>query len=116
MRILADKAYQKTYPQGLANLAATPNVTVRLLPVDTLAGGVLHAKWMLVNGNDSFVGSQNFDWTSISHNRECGLRVNDQRLGACMAQLFDYDWQLALDPKLSPPTASRWWTLNIPSN
>jgi phosphatidylserine/phosphatidylglycerophosphate/cardiolipin synthase-like enzyme len=52
----------------------------------------IHAKEILVDGREAFVGSQNFSWTSLQDNRELGIvtfaRVIVSRLGQTFASDF----------------------------
>lgn len=94
VRFLAEKAFQKTYPETLARLASK-GVDVRIYDFGALGGGVLHAKYFLVDGRELFVGSQNFDWRSLQHIQELGVRVIDPDVARAYADLFETDWALA---------------------
>jgi phosphatidylserine/phosphatidylglycerophosphate/cardiolipin synthase-like enzyme len=58
-------------------------------------GGVLHAKYFLVDDRDGFFGSQNFDWRALEHNYELGARVHDPALVGGLAAIFAADWARA---------------------
>src|SRR5262245_44177744 len=62
VRFLAEKVFQKTYPELLARLDAKEGIEVRVYDFAAFGGGVLHAKYFLVDGREVYVGSQNFDW------------------------------------------------------
>lgn len=57
-------------------------------------GGIQHAKYMVVDGDDAYVGSANFDWRSLEHIHELGLRVQGAP-AAALAALFQADWRAA---------------------
>nr|WP_246882123.1 phospholipase D-like domain-containing protein [Pseudomonas chlororaphis] len=44
-------------------------------------------------GKQAFVGSQNFDWRSLEHIHETGLRISDEATVAQVQAIFEQDWQ-----------------------
>lgn len=94
VRFLAEKVFQKTYPETLARLASK-GVDVRIYDFGVLGGGVLHAKYFLVDGKELFMGSQNFDWRSLQHIQELGVRVIEPDVARAYTDLFETDWALA---------------------
>ncbi len=97
VRFLAEKIFQKTYPEILARFAARPGIEVRIYDFGSLGGGVLHAKYFLVDSREVYVGSQNFDWRSLSHIQELGARVIEPSVAHAFSDVFETDWTLA-DP------------------
>ena len=61
----------------------------------TVMGGVLHAKYFVVDGRETYLGSQNFDWRSLTHIQGMGVRIRDPAATAAYAQVFALDWDLA---------------------
>lgn len=94
VRFLADAKFAKTYPTTLARLAAS-GVDVRRYDVARTSGGVLHAKYFVVDGEDCFIGSQNFDWRALSHIFEMGVRVRSARFAGALLDVFETDWAIA---------------------
>lgn len=95
VRFLAEKVFQKTYPELLARLDAKDGIEVRIYDFGAIAGGVLHAKYFLVDGREIYVGSQNFDWRSLQHIQELGARVVEPGVARAYADLFETDWAWA---------------------
>ena len=95
VRLLSDKGFHKTYPEIPDRFAAAPGCESRLLDARALWGGILHAKYMIVDGRDCFVGSQNWDWRALMHIHELGARVRDDALASALHGVFSYDWALA---------------------
>jgi phosphatidylserine/phosphatidylglycerophosphate/cardiolipin synthase-like enzyme len=95
VRFLAEKKFYRTYPETLDRLASRKGIEVRHYPGAELAGGVLHAKYFIVDGREAFLGSQNFDWRSLEHVQELGVRVQVQPVVDALADVFDTDWALA---------------------
>ncbi|ODT56914.1 hypothetical protein ABS71_21095 [bacterium SCN 62-11] len=64
---------------------------------------------MLVDRQQVFLGSQNFDFTSLTHIRELGIHISQPELASCYQQAFEQDWARAegdtSPSKLSPVTA-----------
>jgi len=94
VRFLADAKFARTYPLTLARLAAH-GATVRTLDVARTSGGVLHAKYFIVDGEDTFIGSQNFDWRALAHIFEMGVRVRSAAFAGALLDVFETDWQIA---------------------
>ena len=95
VRFLAEKVFQKTYPELLARLDAKDGIEVRIYDFAAFGGGVLHAKYFLVDGREVYVGSQNFDWRSLQHIQELGARVIEPGVARAFLDVFETDWALA---------------------
>lgn len=100
VRLLVDQTFLKTNPDSVARLRQVPGIAVRVLPVDTLTGGVLHAKYFVVDGQSVFVGSQNWDWRALDQIHEIGARIRNVRFAQTFVAAFDFDWNLAAHPSL----------------
>jgi phosphatidylserine/phosphatidylglycerophosphate/cardiolipin synthase-like enzyme len=95
VRLLADASFAKKYPESLDRLGRVPGITVRRWDVGPVMGGVLHAKYFVVDGREVYLGSQNFDWRSLTHIQEIGVRLRDAHAAAAYARVFAFDWELA---------------------
>jgi len=91
VRLLVDSSYYKTYPDSVNQLGSVANVQTELIDY-SVHGGIQHAKYFVVDGQDSFVGSQNFDWRALSHIHEVGLRVTDATIASNLESIFSMDW------------------------
>jgi phosphatidylserine/phosphatidylglycerophosphate/cardiolipin synthase-like enzyme len=100
VRFLSEEKFYKIYPEVLDRLAKVENITVRRLDSAAFDGGVLHAKYFIVDDRLSYIGSQNFDWRALEHIQELGLAVGNPELTWELRELFELDWSLA---ELSPP-------------
>jgi phosphatidylserine/phosphatidylglycerophosphate/cardiolipin synthase-like enzyme len=94
VRFLADAGFAKTYPETLERLERA-GAELRRLDGRALGGGVLHAKYFLVDGEEVYLGSQNFDWRSLAHIQELGVRVRHPAVALALAAIFEADWMLA---------------------
>jgi phosphatidylserine/phosphatidylglycerophosphate/cardiolipin synthase-like enzyme len=103
VRFLGDEGFAQTYPETLARLAGRPHVTVRRFDVRARMGGVLHAKYFLVDHQEAFLGSQNFDWRALTHIQELGVRIREPRLVAALQDVFEMDWALAAGEEPASP-------------
>jgi phosphatidylserine/phosphatidylglycerophosphate/cardiolipin synthase-like enzyme len=78
----------------LDQLRAIPNLELRILDFSKLTGnGIIHAKYMVVDGATAFIGSQNFDWRAFEHIHETGLRITDPKLAGQVLAVFNQDWR-----------------------
>jgi phosphatidylserine/phosphatidylglycerophosphate/cardiolipin synthase-like enzyme len=103
VRVLADAVFARKYPETLDRLAARRGIAVRRFDVGAVMGGVMHAKYFVVDGRDAFIGSQNFDWRSLTHVQELGVRLRDPAAAATFEQVFALDWALAAGEPPPPP-------------
>jgi phosphatidylserine/phosphatidylglycerophosphate/cardiolipin synthase-like enzyme len=96
IRFLAEQSFVKIYPDTLDRLARA-GASVRRLDLRAVpgAGGILHAKYFLVDDREAFFGSQNFDWRALEHNYELGARVRAPGVVAGLAAIFATDWARA---------------------
>jgi len=128
VRLLADAKFAKTYPALLERFGALANFEVRayampsvelvdseyrvhLVPrPDGPRPGVMHAKYMLVDGKSAALGSANFDWRSLEHIQELGVLVQDApgqpSLVAAFADVFALDWFFAGGGQGARPTVT----------
>jgi phosphatidylserine/phosphatidylglycerophosphate/cardiolipin synthase-like enzyme len=91
---LADAGFAKTYPQILDDLSAAGAQVIKW-DVRAKTGGVLHAKYFVVDKREAYLGSQNFDWRSLQHIEELGVRFSDPDAVAALESNFAYDWSIA---------------------
>ncbi len=81
-------------PATVARLKSIPGLELRVLKFGGLSpGGIIHAKYMVVDGRAAFVGSQNFDWRALKHIHETGVRITDQKIVGQIKNIFQHDWQ-----------------------
>ena len=52
----------------------------------------VHAKFIVADRQSAYVGSQNFDWRSLQHIHETGLKVDDAAMAGRMQAIFEQDW------------------------
>ncbi len=95
VRFLAEEKFYATYPETLDRLATRPGIEVRRYDLTALTGGVLHAKYFIVDGREAYLGSQNFDWRALTHIQELGARIRGAPLVRALADIFETDWALA---------------------
>lgn len=97
VKILADEKFTATYPETLAELDALDGIEVRSSKVGAWFGGVMHAKAIFVDGEQGFVGSQNFDWRSLEHIRELGVHFRSKGLTRPYVTAFMWEWENCAD-------------------
>ena len=95
VRTLADAKFNKTYPDVPAWLGALPDAETRILDLQEATGGVLHAKYFLVDDDVFYVGSQNFDWRALGQIHELGVLVRHPGLAADARRIYELDWTIA---------------------
>ena len=98
VRVIVDARMFKTYPESVTRLGEGINVATRIMDVSKLSGGIQHAKYFIVDGEEIFLGSQNFDWRALTHIHELGLRIRQRDLAGVYGDIFNLDWELAAHP------------------
>jgi len=104
VRLLLEESFYDEYPGLPDRFAKHPRIEVVRFDVGAKMGGVLHAKYFVVDGREAFFGSQNFDWRALEHIQELGLRVRIPGVVQALAELFELDWRLATG---APPSVRR---------
>jgi phosphatidylserine/phosphatidylglycerophosphate/cardiolipin synthase-like enzyme len=99
VRLIVDARMYKTYPGSVDSLGRYRNIEVRRIDFGPIGGGIQHAKYFIVDGKELFVGSQNFDWRSLEHIHELGLRINTREIAAAYGEIFELDWKLSALPQ-----------------
>ena len=92
VRLLLDAGMHRTYPQPADSLGGLPNLSVRTVDYHRIAGGIQHAKFMVVDDREAWLGSQNLDWRALSHIHELGARVALEPVARAFADVFATDW------------------------
>lgn len=103
VRILIEQIFYSKYPESVDRLAAHAGIALRHFDMHATMGGILHAKYFVVDRREAYVGSQNFDWRSLEHIQEMGVRVRKPDLASQLDDLFSADWDVTGG---APPT--RW--------
>ncbi len=116
VELLGDRGFARTYPQIPATVAGWPGAASRLLDARSRWGGIQHAKFMVVDGREFFVGSQNWDWRALSQIRELGARVRCEPLARALQAIFATDWALAAgeEPPAGGDLQPGPWLLTTP--
>ncbi len=94
VRILLDEKFIPQYRSTLERLESG-GLEIRRIDGDSVFGGVQHAKYFVVDGAKSFVGSQNFDWRALDHIQEMGVQVDSTALSKLLLEIFETDWAIA---------------------
>jgi phosphatidylserine/phosphatidylglycerophosphate/cardiolipin synthase-like enzyme len=95
VRFIVDGNMYKTYPETVDKLGKYKNISVHIYRLNDITGGVLHAKYFIVDGKELFLGSQNFDWRALKHIHELGLRLVHEKIVSFYQEIFNLDWQLS---------------------
>ena len=97
VRFVIDGNMYKTYPETANRLNEYKNIDIHVYNLSKLTGGVLHAKYFIVDDKEIFIGSQNMDWRALKHIHELGIRVEDKKLVKFYKELFEIDWSLSAE-------------------
>lgn len=93
IRVLLEKKFEAVSAKGIARFKAIPGLELRLLDFSAIKpDGIIHAKYFIVDDASAYVGSQNFDWRSLTHIHELGLRILDPAVVSEISAVFRQDW------------------------
>ncbi|MEW6042277.1 MAG: phospholipase D-like domain-containing protein, partial [Elusimicrobiota bacterium] len=95
IRIITDSGFYKKYPSNVDDLSGNKGITVNKIDLKGLTGGVMHAKYFIVDSEETFLGSQNFDWRSLKHIQEIGVRVKSKEFSEKVLKIFNIDWEIS---------------------
>lgn len=95
IRLLLSQSLLNEDPQTLDRFKKMRGASVRVYDLSKLTGGVHHAKYWIVDQKEIFVGSQNFDWRSLTQIHELGVRVQDSDIAKQLTRIFELDWRVA---------------------
>lgn len=95
VRVIVDAKFVQDYGDAVRQLEQNANIKVSAIDFGKISGGILHAKYFIVDRKDAFIGSQNFDWRSLEHIVELGVRIRNKELVESISDVFDTDWGLA---------------------
>jgi phosphatidylserine/phosphatidylglycerophosphate/cardiolipin synthase-like enzyme len=100
VRLIVDSVMMGETQKALPALKEA-GVDARIINFKKVGGGVQHAKFFVVDGKELYVGSQNFDWRSLTQIHELGLRIKSPKAAADFGRVFAADWAIAggADPK-----------------
>ncbi len=92
--LMEEKGKSASDMASIERLKNIPHLEFRFMEFGKLHGqGIIHAKYIVVDETFAYVGSQNFDWRSLSHIHETGLRISDTTMIRQLRNIFDIDWQ-----------------------
>lgn len=96
---MVDAKFYETYSADLDQLEEVEGIEVRLFDIqpmfDSNQSAVMHAKYLVVDEKEGYVGSANFDWRSHEHIREAGVVFRTEQLVQDLIRIFKTDWELA---------------------
>ena len=95
IRILLTSRMLGQDPATVLRLKAIPGAELRPFDFGEGVRGILHAKYFLIDGEEAFLGSQNFDWRALQHIHETGLRFRNPELIKPLTLIFETDWEFA---------------------
>jgi len=74
-------------------LEGIENIFIAKIPMGRIAGGVMHAKFFIVDRENLFIGSQNMDWRALKHIHEIGVRIKNKELAQTFLEIFYRDME-----------------------
>lgn len=94
VEVVSDSVFFSKYPTFLREFSQMDNTSVRILNLDDRTGGVMHGKYFVVDEAKFYVGSANFSWIALKHNRELGVVGSNQEVVDDLLKIFSVDQAL----------------------
>ncbi|MCP4153111.1 MAG: phospholipase [bacterium] len=120
VRLLIDKGkkgdMQENTGEVLERFKNQPNISSTTFNWKEFNGGIIHAKFMIADDKEIYVGSQNFDWRALKHIHETGLRIKCPVLADALTRIFDADWQFNNGDKLAYEKLKKQKPVVLPEN
>ena len=102
IRIIVDSSFYAKNDHSSDELEGIQNITIRKIPYVNLGGGIMHAKYFIVDGETLFMGSQNMDWRAVEHIHEIGVMVKNKSFVSTFQKIFDLDWNYCVSKGDTP--------------
>jgi phosphatidylserine/phosphatidylglycerophosphate/cardiolipin synthase-like enzyme len=102
VRFIVDSKFLKNYPNEPKLLNEVENIEVKVI---NFGSGIQHAKYLVVDESNTYVGSANFDWLALSHIHEVGLHIKDKDVSQNLEAVFNKDWEMAGDLRADKPSS-----------
>jgi phospholipase D3/4 len=93
VRIILDSSFHSLYPHEADDFEGVKNIEVRYLPINNSLGGIMHAKYIIVDSENIYVGSANSSWVELSQIHNIGIRILNKNIAATILRVFNLDWQ-----------------------
>ncbi|MGM0441143.1 MAG: phospholipase D-like domain-containing protein [Elusimicrobiota bacterium] len=95
IEIVTDKTFYENYPEIPDKLDEMDNSSIKIIDLNSLTGGVMHAKYLIIDRTHFYLGSANFDWRSLEHICEIGIGGTDPDISSDLAEIFKIDYKIA---------------------
>ncbi|MEP7145513.1 MAG: phospholipase D-like domain-containing protein [bacterium] len=89
--IIVDSSFYSNGDKSVDEFEGITNISIYKLPMGNIAGGVMHAKYFIVDNENLFVGSQNMDWRALKHIHEMGVRIKNKKIAETFKEVFNLD-------------------------
>jgi phosphatidylserine/phosphatidylglycerophosphate/cardiolipin synthase-like enzyme len=94
IRFLLEKKMEQASQDGMNRLRDIKNLELRVIDFSKVKhDGIVHAKYMVADDTEAYIGSQNFDWRSLQHIHELGLLTSEPNIVRGAAAIFAQDWK-----------------------
>ncbi len=93
IRFLIEKKMLNISTPVMKRFGPFENISFTIFDWSDLNGGIIHAKYFIVDDREVFVGSQNFDWRAMKHIHETGLRIRNSDIAIKLKSIFEADWK-----------------------
>jgi len=94
VRIITEESFRNQTISSCERLSKRRNISWKWISIFKDLGGIQHSKFFVVDGENVYLGSANFDWRALRHINEMGVHVRHRECGRMLEDLFNLDWKL----------------------
>jgi phosphatidylserine/phosphatidylglycerophosphate/cardiolipin synthase-like enzyme len=109
--LVADWCKRKGTIEGLQAIEPLEHLAVRMVTIPVAERGfipyarVIHAKYMVVDGETAWLGTSNWERDYFYESRNCGVFVEGRSFGGELQRFFDRGWSSPYAAPVDPKAA-----------
>lgn len=96
IRMLIDDKYYEGSPAAIDSLAALDNVAIKIIDIEAIGSmgdrGWVHAKFLIVDGENAWIGSGNWQKFHMHAHRNVSVAFNSPEVASILDSIFVTDW------------------------
>ncbi|MBT3392707.1 MAG: hypothetical protein HN833_03485 [Elusimicrobiaceae bacterium] len=92
VKILLDEMFTRKITATISTLRKYKNIEYKIVDISTVPNCIQHAKIIITDSQNVFLGSQNFDYRALDEISEIGLIVKNKSLAESFKDVFNFIW------------------------
>ncbi len=92
VKILLDEMFTQKMTFTIANLRKYKNIEYKIVDIKEIPNSIQHAKIIIIDSENIFLGSQNFDYRALDEINEIGVLIKNKSLAKNFRDVFNFIW------------------------